>query len=99
MSEDAITAQSLASRYCERVEAIHREVYTGEIRDGKMQPATPREWARAQVRIDQEWIRTLADAADAGISERDMAEAICEVRQLQVQAPEPEWPEELDVEM
>lgn len=74
---DTITAESLAARYREQVEAIHMDVYTGETRDGKPQPATPREWARAQVRIDQEWIRTLADAADAGISQRDMAEAIC----------------------
>ena len=74
---DTITAESLAARYREQVEAIHSDVYTGEIRDGKMQPATPREWARAQVQINQAWIRTMADAADAGISQRDMAEAIC----------------------
>ena len=79
---DTITAESLAARYREQVEAIHRDVYTGEIRDGKMQPATAKEWAHAQVQINQAWIRTMADAADAGISQRDMAEAICATKAL-----------------
>lgn len=80
MSKDAITAQSLAARYCARVEAIRGEVYTGEFRNGQVQPATPREWAQAQVRIDQEWIRTMADAKNAGISGLDLAQAICAAR-------------------
>lgn len=74
---DTITAESLAACYREQIEAIRREVYTGEICDGKPQPATPKEWARAQVQINQAWIRTMADAAESGISQRDMAEAIC----------------------
>ena len=74
---DTITAESLAACYREQVKAIRAEIYTAASESGEPQPATPKEWAHAQVQINQAWIRTMADAADAGISQRDMAEAIC----------------------
>lgn len=77
---DTITAESLAARYREQVEAIRAEIYTAASESGEPQPTTPREWAHAQVRIDQEWIRTMADAENAGISGLDLAQAICAAR-------------------